>query len=134
MASLIDATADGVVETSKAHGGEGLILNQEEGGDIASSADRFVVDRLDVEGVSALAVGDDVVEGDFTVEVRVGSEGVVVGVRDLGDEAVGGGETKDDEGLGFTGICIGVTGEEITSGDGVDGVFRAGIQGCLDPS
>ena len=84
--------------------------------------------------VSALAVGDDVVEGDFTVEVRVGSEGVVIGIRDLGDEAVGGGETKDDEGLGFTGVGIGVTGEEITGGNGVSGVFRTSDQRCFNAS
>ena len=137
MISLIDATANGVVKASEAHGGEWLVLNQEEGGDIASGANRFVVNGLDVEGVlseevSALAVGNDVIEGDFTVEVRVGSEGVVIGVRDLGDEAVGGGETKDDESLSFTGVSIGITGEEITGGDGVGGVFRAGGQGCLD--
>ena len=93
---LISTTANGVVEASEAHRGEGLVLNQEESGDIASSTDRFVVNSLDIEGIggkeiAALAVGDDVIEGDFTVEVRVGSEGVVIGVRDLGDEAVGGG-------------------------------------------
>ena len=97
----------------------GCILNQEEGGDIASGADRFVVNSLNVERVggkevSALAVGNDVIQRDFTVEVRVGSEGVVIGVSNLGDEAVGSGETKDDEGLGFTRVRIGVTGEEIS--------------------
>ena len=94
----------------------GPVLDQEEGGDIASSADRFVVNRLNVERVcgkevAALAVGNDVIQRDFTVEVRVGSEGVVIGVRDLGNEAVGSRETKDAQGLGFSRVRIGITGE-----------------------
>ena len=82
--------------------------------------------------VAALAVGNDVVQRDFTVEVRVGSEGVVHRFRDLGDETVGGRETKDAQRRSFARVGIGVTGEEITGGDGVSGVFRAGNQRGFD--
>ena len=91
---LIVATADGVVESAEAHGGERRVLNQEESGDIASGADRFVVDGLDIEGVggeeiAAFAIGDDVVEINGAVEIRVWSEGVVAGADIIGDEAIG---------------------------------------------
>ena len=91
---LIVATADGVIESAKAHGGERRVLNQEESGDIASGADRFVVDGLNIEGiggkeVAAFAIGDDEVEGDVAVEIRVWSEGVVAGADIIGDEAIG---------------------------------------------
>ena len=51
LCGLVVSAADGVVEASEAHGSEGLILNEEERGDVASGADWFVVDGLDVEGV-----------------------------------------------------------------------------------
>ena len=133
--ALIGTAADGVGEAIEAHGGDGSVLNQEESGDVSSGANGFVVNGLDVEGVggelvSAFAIGDDVVEINGAVEIRVGGEGVF-GVIDLGDEAASGGEAKDGEGCGFTCIGVGVAGEEIACVDGVGGVFCAGSEYCF---
>ena len=130
MCGFVSTAANGVGEASQAHRGDGSVLNQEESGDIPCGANRFVVDGLDVEGVSgelvaAFAIGDDVVEINGAVEIRVRSE-AIFGVIDLGDEAAGGGETKDGEGCGFACIGVGVTGEEISCVDGVGGVFCPG--------
>ena len=132
--ALCTAT-DGVGEAIEAHGGDGSVLNREESGDVSSGANGFVVNGLDVEGVggelvSAFAIGDDVVEINGAVEIRVGGEGVF-GVIDLGDEAASGREAKNGEGCGFTCIGVGVAGEEIRCVDGVGGVFCAGSEYCF---
>ena len=138
LSGFVCTAADGVGEAIEAHGGDGSVLNQEESGDVSSGANGFVVNGLDVEGVggelvSAFAIGDDVVEINGAVEIRVGGEGVF-GVIDLGDEAAGGGEAKDGEGCGFTCIGVGVAGEEIACVDGVGGVFCAGSEYCFGAS
>ena len=137
LISLIDAAANGVVEASEAHRCQRCILNQEEGGDVACSTHRLVIHRLNVERVcgkevAALPIRNDVIQRDFAVEVRVGSEGVLIRSSDLADETIGSREAKDAQRLGFTSVRIGVTGEEITGGDGVSGVFRASDQRCFN--
>ena len=44
----------------------------------------------------------------------------------MADETIGSREAKDAQRRGFSRIRIGVTGEEIAGGDGVNGVFCAG--------
>ena len=87
---------------------------------------------MDVEGicgelVAAFAIGDDVVELNVAVEIRVRSE-AIFGVINLGDETTCGGEPQNGEVIA---ISVGVTGEEISGGDGIDGVFCAGVKDGL---
>ena len=89
-----------------------MIFQEEEGAEVAAGADWFVVNGFQVEadggeGVATELVTNDVVEGDITTDVGVGLEGegaVVV----VGDQARGGGDAKDFNGIV---VSIGVTGE-----------------------
>ena len=49
--SLISTTANAVVQLVETDGSDLTVLDEVEGGDIASSTDRFVVNSLDIEGI-----------------------------------------------------------------------------------
>ena len=78
---LISAATDGVVQASETEGSDGRVLDEEDGSDVSCGADGLVVDGLDVEGicgelVATFAIGDDVVELNVAVEIRVRSEAI----------------------------------------------------------
>ena len=94
---------------------------------------RCIVDGNDVElhGVgdrAAVVVGDAVVEACDAVEVGIGLEGVGGGIAVVAQLTVGDGEVDDlkvvdiSDTIGID-INVGDTGEEISSGEGVGGVF-----------
>ena len=119
-----------------------MVFQEEERGDIACGADRQVINSIEGEGVggegvAASAIGDDVVESDDAIDVRVWREGVGA-ITVVGNEAASGRETKDGEclsGAGIVGdISVGVTGEEISGGDVVGEIFRAVGESCFNAS
>ena len=94
---------------------------------------RCIVDRDDVElhGVgdrAAVVVGDAVVEACDAIEVGIGLEGVGGGIGVVAQLTVGDGEVDDlkivdiSDTIGID-INVGDTGEEISSREGVSGVF-----------
>ena len=116
LRGFVVSAADGVVETSEAHRCQRCILDKEEGGDVACSTHRLVIHRLNVERVcgkevAALPIRNDVIQRDFTVEVRVGSEGVLIRSGNLANKTIGSREAKDAQRRCFSRIRIAISGQ-----------------------